>query len=144
VIRRGFWLATGAVLGVAGYRKAARLARAITVPPALTTPGRAGRRVRPIGGRAAGQRAIESRPDEPPLAQARAAPARAGHAPAPGRPGVPVTDRIRAAVRFARDVRDGMAEYRDLHARPLGRRLGNRNSGPPGDRAPASRGGIQP
>ncbi len=120
MIRRGFWLAAGAVLGVTGYRKAARLARTITVPPALTTQVRAGRQARPIDARPAEPRAIESRA------------------------GVPVTHRIRAAARFARDVRDGMAEYRDLHPRPLGRRLGTRSSGQPGDRAPASRGGIQP
>jgi len=30
MIRRGFWLAAGAVLGIAGYRKAARLGRALT------------------------------------------------------------------------------------------------------------------
>jgi hypothetical protein len=133
VIRRGFWLATGAVLGVAGYRKAARLARTITAspaaPPALTTPGRAVSRSRSIRSRAI---------------QPRAIPSRAAHA----RDAVPVTHRIQAAVGFARDVRDGMAEYRDLHPRQLGRRLGSRSSGPPDDRAAASRGGsrgsIQP
>ncbi len=30
MIRRGFWLATGAVLGVTGYRRATRLARMLT------------------------------------------------------------------------------------------------------------------
>jgi hypothetical protein len=123
VIRRGFWLATGAVLGVAGYRKAARLARTITAspaaPPALTMPSRAVSRSRSIQPRAA-------------------------HA----RDAVPVTHRIQAAVGFARDVRNGMAESRDLHPRQLGRRLGSRSSGPPDDRAAAGRGGsrgnIQP
>ena len=33
MIRRGFWLAAGAMLGVAGYRKATRLARTITAAP---------------------------------------------------------------------------------------------------------------
>jgi hypothetical protein len=112
MIRRGFWLAAGAMLGVAGYRKAARLARTITAGPAvprvLTTAARA----------------IEARP-----IQTRAA--------------VPLTHRVREAASFARDVRDGMAEYRDLHPRQLGRRLGNRSSEQPGDRAPAGRGGSQ-
>lgn len=102
MIRRGFWLTAGAVLGVAGYRKATRLARTITagtaVPRALTTRARAP---------------------------------------------VPRTHRVREATSFARDVRDGMAEYRDLHPRQLGRRLGNRSSEQPGDRAPAGRGGSR-
>lgn len=97
MIRRGFWLAAGAMLGVAGYRKATRLARTITAAPVVI--------------------------------QTRAA--------------VPVTHRVREAASFARDVRDGMAEYRDLHPRQLGRRLGNRSSEQPGDRAPAGRGGSQ-
>jgi hypothetical protein len=125
VIRRGFWLATGAVLGVAGYRKAARLARTITASPAapaLTSPGRA-----------------VSRLTQPRSTQARLTQPRADHA----RDAVPVTHRIRAAAGFARDVRDGMAEYRDLHQRQLGRRLGSRSSGPPDDRAAASRGGSR-
>jgi hypothetical protein len=97
MIRRGFWLAAGAMLGVAGYRKATRLARTITAAPVVI--------------------------------QTRAA--------------VPVTHRVREAASFASDVRDGMAEYRDLHPRQLGRRLGNRSSEQPGDRAPAGRGGSQ-
>jgi hypothetical protein len=110
VIRRGFWLAAGAVLGVAGYRKATRLARTITTAPGVP-------------------RVLTQAP---------------GRALAPGsaqaRPAVPMTDRVRAAASFARDVRDGMAEYRELHPRQLGRRLGNRNAEQPG----ASPGGIEP
>jgi hypothetical protein len=33
VIRRGFWLIVGAALGVTGYRKATRFARALTSQP---------------------------------------------------------------------------------------------------------------
>ena len=110
MIRRGFWLAAGAFLGVAGYRKGTRLARTITASPAfpraLTAPPRA------IEGRAV---------------EARAA--------------VPLTHRIRAAASFARDVRDGMAEYRDLHPPQLGRRLGTGSAEQPGDHAPAGHGG---
>jgi hypothetical protein len=145
VIRRGFWLATGAVLGVAGYRKAARLARTITTSPAapaLTSPGRAVRRL--AQPRSTQARLTQARLTQAQLTQAQLTQARAVHE----RDAVPVTHRIRAAAGFARDVRDGMAEYRDLHQRQLGRRLGSRSSGPPGDRAAASRGGsrgsIQP
>ena len=127
MIRRGFWLAAGAMLGVAGYRKAGRLARTITaappVPRALTRPARG------IGARPTEPRSIEPRAIEPRAIQTRAA--------------VPLTHRVREAASFARDVRDGMAEYRDLHPRQLGRRLGNRSSEQPGDRAPAGRGGSQ-
>jgi hypothetical protein len=112
MIRRGFWLAAGAVLGVTGYRKATRLARMIT-----SSPG-APRALAP------GVRA----------AQARVRP--------------PLSLRIGAAASFARDVRDGMAEYRDLHARQLGRRLDGRSTEPAGDHPPAgrgdSRGSLQP
>jgi hypothetical protein len=38
MIRRGFWLVTGAALGVAGYRKAARVTRALTGQPAGARP----------------------------------------------------------------------------------------------------------
>jgi hypothetical protein len=68
VIRRGFWLAAGAVLGVTGYRRATRLARMLTMPTA-TSPARARR--------SNIKRAV-------------------------------------TAAGFARDVRDGMAEYWDL------------------------------
>jgi hypothetical protein len=37
MIRRGFWLALGAVLGVTGYRRATRIARAMV--PARWQPG---------------------------------------------------------------------------------------------------------
>jgi hypothetical protein len=107
MIRRGFWLAAGAVLGVTGYRKATRLARMITSSPA------APRALAP-GGRAAGSRARQ-----------------------------PLSLRIGAAAGFARDVRDGMAEYRDLHARQLGRRLDSASAEPAGDHPPAGRGGSR-
>lgn len=43
MIRRGFWLALGAALGVTGYRRAGRLARAMLParrPPARRPPAR--------------------------------------------------------------------------------------------------------
>jgi len=106
-MRRGFWLATGAVLGVTGYRKATRLARTITNAPV------APRTLAPGG------RATEARPAVPP------------------------SQRIRAAASFVRDVRAGMAEYRDLHRRQLGRRLDSR-SAEPGDRGAPGRRSVEP
>jgi hypothetical protein len=79
MIRRGFWLATGVVLGVTGYRRLTRLANELTGP--RTTAG--------------GPQLL---------------------AP-PRRPSGASVARVVAAAKFVRDVRDGMAEYRDLHPR---------------------------
>lgn len=91
MIRRGFWLATGVVLGVTGYRRVTRLASVLIVP---RTPG------------------MQSLPGTSPTAgpqmlapQMLAPPARRNSR----------ASRIVAAARFVQDVRDGMAEYRDLH-----------------------------
>jgi hypothetical protein len=99
MIRRGFWLATGAVLGVTGYRRVTRLARVLTVP------------------RATGTRSL---PGTGPTARPQLL------AP-PVRTTSPVTRAV-AAARFARDVRDGMAEYRDLHRGELDPSLRGRTS----------------
>ena len=99
MIRRGFWLAAGAVLGVTGYRKATRLAR--TVVPA-GRPARTG--VLTLA---------PEPPRRPPLLTSRQVlrgAARAGRSAAQG-------------AAFARDVRDGMAEYLDRHAQGAGRTL---------------------
>jgi hypothetical protein len=74
MIRRGFWLVAGAALGVAGYRKVSRLARAVT-----------------------------------------------------GGPAAPPASQLRNAVAFMKDVRDGMADYHELHAGQIGRRLGGQH-----------------
>jgi hypothetical protein len=89
MIRRGFWLAAGAVLGVTGYRRVTRLARVLTVP---RTPGL---RSLPGPGPTAG----------PPML-------------APPRRATSQVSRAVSAARFVRDVREGMAEYRDLHRSP--------------------------
>jgi hypothetical protein len=99
MIRRGFWLLTGAALGVSGYRKASRLSRALVSSPA------------PASGRAASGRPADG----------RAADLRA---PAPPWP-VRLIAGTCAASGFVRDVRVGMAEYRDLNGREPGRSLGS-------------------
>jgi hypothetical protein len=111
MIRRGFWLAAGAVLGVTGYRKATRLART------LSRQGQAGRSavVLPAAARAsiAAQQtrlALSGRAARRPAGRAATAAARAG-----------------SAAGFVRDVRDGMAEYWDLHRGELDRTLGSLN-----------------
>jgi hypothetical protein len=83
MIRRGFWLLLGAVLGVTGYRRVSRLARAFAPASRASQPvARSGRRLELTGRRV--------------LAGA----ARAGRSTAEG-------------VAFVRDVREGMAEYLD-------------------------------
>jgi hypothetical protein len=92
MIRRGFWVAVGAAIGVSGYRRASRLAR--TVFPA-----------RPGSALATGAR--------PTLITGRsllAAAASAGRGTAQG-------------VAFARDVREGVAEYLERQGDQAGRTL---------------------
>ena len=86
MIRRGFWLTAGAVLGITGYRRVTRLASALAVPRA---PG------------------IRSLPGTVPTAGPQML--------APPAPRRSTAARVVAAARFVQDVRDGMAEYRDLH-----------------------------
>jgi hypothetical protein len=102
-MRRGLWLAAGAVLGVAGYRRATRLVDGLA------------RGVARDAGRPSGHRAARvSRPTA------------AGQG-SPGRPAVNAAS-IGAAADFVRDVRDGVAEYLDLHHRDLARNLGGRSN----------------
>ncbi len=110
MIRRGFWLAAGAVLGIAGYRKAARLGRALTgrAQPARSTA------VLPAAARAS----IVARQTRLVL------PSQAATKPGAGAAAVAAC--AASAAGFVRDVRDGMAEYRDLHRGELDRSLGSR------------------
>ncbi len=111
MIRRGFWLAAGAVLGITGYRKATRLARTLTGQAQQARSAA----VLPAAARAS----IVAR-------QTRLAlPARAGARPG-GRAASAIAGAASAAG-FVRDVRDGMAEYRDLHRGELDRTLGSRS-----------------
>jgi hypothetical protein len=111
MIRRGFWLTAGAVLGITGYRRAARVVRALTgqAKPARSTA------VLPAAARAS----IVAR-------QAQLAlPARPATRPG-GRAGSVVATAASAAG-FVRDVREGMTEYWDLHRGEMDRTLGSRS-----------------
>jgi hypothetical protein len=112
VIRRGFWLTAGAVLGVTGYRRATRLARAVVPASRPATTGVLTLAPEPLRRRPL----LTSR-------QVLRGAARAGRSAAQG-------------AAFARDVRDGMAEYLDRHAQGAGRTLGSQQ----GRQAPAGRG----
>ena len=96
MIRRGFWVAVGAAIGVSGYRRASRVARTVfpARPGSALVTGPAGR-ARPavITGRGL-----------------LAAAASAGRGTAQG-------------VAFARDVREGVAEYLEGQGDQAGRTL---------------------
>jgi len=118
MIRRGFWLATGAVLGVTGYRKASRLTRT------LTGQGRPGRSGSVLGPMARGVLAARSQPRL--SLPGRAATRPGGAVTRPGGAARAIAGTASAAG-FVRDVRDGMAEYWDLHRGELDRTLGTRS-----------------
>ena len=133
MMRRGFWLAAGAVLGVTGYRKAARLARTVT---ALT-----GQQAQPqlTAGRGAPARPAGTMP----RLTARSATLLAGGGRrAAARWPARMLAGTRSAAGFIGDVREGMDEYRSLRGEKLGRSLGSQR-----DRAwpgPSQRGHTEP
>jgi hypothetical protein len=95
MIRRGFWIAVGALLGVTGYRRLARTARSLTQ----------GRTLAP-----AGQRQVSAGRD-PAVGWEQSLAVRAAVAIG------------RDAGAFIRDVRIGMAEYMDRHSGRSGNTL---------------------
>jgi hypothetical protein len=173
VIRRGLWLAAGAVLGVAGYRRATRLVDGLL----RGEPGSAGQLA--VRSPATASTAAAARPDSPrhrsqgrlastagglggsfPRAgtagglggsspRASTAGGLGGSSPLAGTAGglggssplagtagglggssplASTAARIGAAAVFVRDVRDGVAEYLELHHRELARNLGGRSN----------------
>jgi len=90
MIRRAFWLALGAVLGVTGYRRAVRRVAAL---------------LRPVRGLTGGGRAL-------PAAHGPAV----TDAPALRRAGALARD-LGPVAGFLRDAREGMDDYLDSHAR---------------------------
>jgi hypothetical protein len=115
MIRRGIWMAVGAALGVAGYRRATRLART------LVPEGRRGAAGRP---RAVPAGQVVLRPRQLTGRRVLAGAALAGRGAAEG-------------AAFVRDVRDGMAEYLDRQQRQAPRSLGSQQ-GRAGGNEPAS------
>jgi hypothetical protein len=141
MIRRGFWLLAGAALGVTGYRRATRLARALTGQSLLGAP--AATRQRNAVRLPAASRAVQAGRAEPRMAPRRPAPAPAARTPAAPTPAARIAAaaaRASAAAGFVRDVRDGMAEYWDLHRSESDRTLGSqRDRMWSGDSQPAAR-----
>ena len=133
MIRRGFWLLAGAALGVTGYRKATRLAHTLTGQSLVS--GRAAPHQPAAVRRQAATHAVRAGRAQPQLVRQQQAPPFAAlpYAARPAQPAVTPAARIAAAAArataaagFVRDVRDGMAEYWDLHRSEPDRTLGSR------------------
>lgn len=108
MIRRGFWLAAGAALGVMGYRRMTRLARGLGFGVDGATANQNGRHA--DSRQVRGHDNLTGRPRHQ----------------APGRPRGAIASIASAAV-FIRDVREGMAEYWSLHRGELAPTLGSRS-----------------
>jgi hypothetical protein len=135
MIRRGFWLLAGAALGVTGYRRASRLVQSLTGHGLLGGPAPTQQSAvrRPAGAHAIRSGRAQSQLVQPRLAPPRlvqpfaASPAQLASKPAPVSPTARIAAaaaRATAAAGFVRDVRDGMAEYWDLHRSESDRTLG--------------------
>jgi hypothetical protein len=110
MIRRGFWLAAGAVTGIYGYRRVSAVGRRLSASlnPAGPTPS-------PTPGASLGPGARQG-PGHGPGQRARLA--------RQGRRGA--LRLTRETFRFTRDVREGMELYTARHSAPAGSTLGPR------------------
>ena len=105
MIRRGFWLTVGAVAGIAGYRRVSAVGRRVSGrltrggAPSLNGPMRDGHSLN--------------------------GPTRDGHSP--NEQSLNAQHLARQAIRFARDVREGMDLYTARHSPPEGPTLGARD-----------------
>ncbi len=109
MIRRGFWLAAGAVTGIYGYRRVSAVGRRLSASLNPAEPAAA----LPQGARSA-QSARSAR---------RAQSARLARRGRRGAIGV-----ARETYRFTRDVREGMDLYMARHSAPAGSTLGARDA----------------
>jgi hypothetical protein len=131
MIKRGFWVALGAIVGVTGYRKATRVARAVTGQPAGPRLMRAGRPVPvplptrlAIGARGTARLVRDVRAD---MAEYRAA-HEAEYRQA-------VTAEHMAVLEADQAQPANGANGSDLHSAGIGRSLGNRSLQDLADRA---------
>jgi hypothetical protein len=118
VIRRGFWLAAGAVTGIYGYRRVSAVGRRLSASLNPAEPAAA----LPQGARSAqnAQRAQNARSAQNARRAQSVRLARRGRR---GAIGV-----ARETYRFTRDVREGMDLYMARHSAPAGSTLGARDA----------------
>ena len=152
MIRRVFWLSVGAAAGITGYRRATAMGRAISVrvtgdrsaavpgpfwPP---QPGQAPPRRRAPSRTQALPRSTQALPG--PGTQWSTARAAWRTSRAAWRTQKAVIAQVRAAGRFARDVREGMDLYMNRHQEQAGPTLATtaRPTGAPGTTAPSAPG----
>jgi hypothetical protein len=109
VIRRGFWLAAGAVTGIYGYRRVSAVGRRLSASLNPAEPAAALPQGAPSARSAQSVRSAQS-----------ARLARRGRRGAIGL--------ARGTYRFTRDVREGMDLYLARHSAPAGSTLGARDA----------------
>jgi hypothetical protein len=123
VIRRGFWLTTGAVAGIMGYRRVSAVGRRLS---ASLNPG-AGAGTGTGTGTETGSSRIGSGTAARAALISGSALARGGRLTGRGAVGLAAE-----TFRFARDVREGMELYTARHSEPAGSTtLGARDHEPP-------------
>jgi hypothetical protein len=109
MIRRGFWLTAGAVTGIYGYRRASAVGRRLSGRLTRNGPASPGKLASPGGPANPGSLASPGTRGSPGI---RRRPTR------PGAVGLAIQ-----AVRFTRDVREGMELYMARHSAPAGSTL---------------------
>ena len=155
MIRRVFWLSVGAAAGITSYRRATAMGRAISVRvTGDRSPAVPGPFWPPQPGQAPPRPRVPSRTQALPRSQALPGPrtqwstARAAWrtSRAAWRTQKAAIAQVRAAGRFARDVREGMDLYMNRHQEQSGPTLATtaRPTGAPGTTAPSAPGTTAP
>ena len=118
MIRRGFWLTAGAVTGIYGYRRASAVGRRLSgrlTRGGPASPGSLGSLASRGGPASRGSLAGPGSPASP---GTRGSPGIRRRRTRPGAVGLAIQ-----AVRFTRDVREGMELYMARHSAPAGSTL---------------------
>jgi|HubBroStandDraft_1064217.scaffolds.fasta_scaffold50034_2 hypothetical protein len=115
MIRRGFWLTAGAVTGIYGYRRASAVGRRLSGRLTRGGPASPGSLASRGGPASRGGLAVPGSPASP---GTRGSSAIRRRRTRPGAVGLAIQ-----AVRFTRDVREGMELYMARHSAPAGSTL---------------------
>jgi hypothetical protein len=115
MIRRGFWLTAGAVTGIYGYRRASAVGRRLSGRLTRGGPASRGSLASRAGPASRGSLAGPGSPASP---GTRGSPGIRRRRTRPGAVGLAIQ-----AVRFTRDVREGMELYMARHSAPAGSTL---------------------
>jgi hypothetical protein len=125
MIRRGFWLAAGAVTGIYGYRRASAIGRRLSAsfkPSGLNPSGSA------QGAPLARRESRASRESRESRAGRESRESRAGREGRESRRHRGAIGLARETFRFTRDVREGMELYTARHSAPAGSTLSTDHS----------------